>query len=36
MAANLYEAIETAKIAFAPSFFLFSVPSKSMNVLSIF
>ena len=29
-------AIETAKIAFAPIFDLFSVPSKFINILSIF
>ena len=36
IAASLQEAIETANIAFAPSFFFCSVPSKSINVLSIF
>ena len=36
IAANLQAAIETAKIALAPSFFFCSVPSKSIKVLSIF
>ena len=34
--ANLQEAIETAKIALAPSFFFCSVPSSSIKILSIF
>ena len=32
IAASLHEAIETAKIALAPSFFFCSVPSKSIKV----
>ena len=36
IAANLQDAMETAKIAFAPSFFFCSVLSKSIKVLSIF
>ena len=36
IAASLHEAIETAKIALAPSFFFCSEPSKSIRILSKF